>query len=304
MERFKNNFLIVLLVVSLTGCYDSFDNDFEYSTVYFASQKPLRTVIADTDMKIKVGVAIGGKRQVNANDWASFAIDSSLLVGTTFTLLPSNYYKLANDSKMTNTNPNLAIADVEISFTEAFYADPNSYQKFYALPFKITGHNLDSIAKGVGGVKKDYSIVAIKAVSKYQGSYYVRGTMVRVNIDGTPGTLKTDSTVYNTPDLSRNIVRTVMSIDRYNIQRPGFANSTPLPNEAVNITVSADGSNVSLNAGSTSLLTQTSATLGNVDSQPEFTLNYTINRSGFNFKVTEKLTRRQDPLKDLRFEEW
>lgn len=291
-------------MVALTGCYDSFEKDLEYSSVYFASQKPLRTVIADTDMKIKVGVAIGGKRKVDLNDWASFEIDSSLLVGTTFTLLPSNYYTLANSSKMTITNPNLAIADVEVSFTEAFYADPNSYQKFYALPFKITDHNLDSITTGVGGDKKDYSIVAIKAVSKFQGSYYVRGSMVRLNIDGTPSTLKTDSTVYNTTDLSRNIVRTVSSFDRLTIQRPGFANSTPNAAEAVNITVSADGNTVALSAGGTSLITDASATLGSVDSQPEFTLNYTINRSGFNFKVSEKLTRRQDPLKDLRFEEW
>ena len=304
MKRLKNNFLIAFLLVSLTGCYDSFDKDFEYSTVYFASQKPLRTVIADTDMKIKVGVAIGGMRKVNVNDWASFTIDPSLLVGTTFTLLPSSYYTLANDSMMKITNPNLAIADVEISFTDAFYNDPNSYQKFYALPFKIKNHSMDSIAKAVGGVKMDYSVVAIKAVSKYQGSYYVRGTMVRLNLDGTPGTLKTDSTIYNTTDLSRNIVRALSSINRFTIQRPGFANSSPLPNEAVNITVSSDGSSVTLSSGSTSLISNTSATLGIADSQPEFILNYTINRSGFNFKVTEKLTRRQDPLKDLRFEEW
>ena len=304
MKRLKNNFLIAFLLVSLTGCYDSFDKDFEYSTVYFASQKPLRTVIADTDMKIKVGVAIGGMRKVNVNDWASFTIDPSLLVGTTFTLLPSNYYTLSSADKMTISNQNLAIADVEISFTDDFYNDPNAYQKFYALPFKITGHNLDSIAKGVGGVNKDYSIVAIKAVSKYQGSYYVRGTMVRLNTDGTSGTLKTDTTIYNTADLSRNIVRTVSSINRFAIQRPGFANSTPNATEAVNITVSADGNTVALSAGGTSLITDASAILESVDSQPEFTLNYTINRSGFGFKVIEKIIRRQDPLKDLRFEEW
>lgn len=303
MEKLITNFLIAILLVVMTGCYDSFEKDFEYSTVYFASQKPLRTVIADTDMKIKVGVAIGGKRKVNVNDWATFSIDSSLLVGTSFTLLPSNYYTLANDNKMTISNPNLAIADVEISFTEAFYNDPNAYQKFYALPFKITGHNLDSIVQ-TGSIKKDYSIVAIKAVSKYHGSYYVRGTMVRINTDGTPGTLKTDSTVYNIPDLSRNIVRSATSINRYTIQRPGFANSTPQVSEAVNITVSADGSSATLNSGSTSIISGTSASLGTADSQPEFILNYNINRSGFNFKVTEKLTRRQDPLKDLRFEEW
>ena len=45
-------------------------------------KKPLRTLVADTDMSIKVGVAIGGKREVHTDDWATFEIDPSLLDGT------------------------------------------------------------------------------------------------------------------------------------------------------------------------------------------------------------------------------
>ena len=54
---------IGLISVLMTACYDDYEKDYDESSVYFASQKPLRTLVADTDMSIKVGVAIGGKRE-------------------------------------------------------------------------------------------------------------------------------------------------------------------------------------------------------------------------------------------------
>ena len=50
---------IGLISVLMTACYDDYEKDYDKSSVYFASQKPLRTLVADTDMSIKVGVAIG-----------------------------------------------------------------------------------------------------------------------------------------------------------------------------------------------------------------------------------------------------
>ena len=92
---------IGLISVLMTACYDDYEKDYDESSVYFASQKPLRTLVADTDMSIKVGVAIGGKREVHTDDWATFEIDPSLLDGTGLTLMPENYYQLANPNKMT-----------------------------------------------------------------------------------------------------------------------------------------------------------------------------------------------------------
>ena len=60
---------IGLISVLMTACYDDYEKDYDKSSVYFASQKPLRTLVADTDMSIKVGVAIGGKREVHTDDW-------------------------------------------------------------------------------------------------------------------------------------------------------------------------------------------------------------------------------------------
>ena len=53
---------LLALVPALTSCYEDFLDDYNYTAAYFASQKPLRTVIADRDMTIRVGVTIGGRR--------------------------------------------------------------------------------------------------------------------------------------------------------------------------------------------------------------------------------------------------
>ena len=52
---------IGLISVLMTACYDDYEKDYDESSVYFASQKPLRTLVADTDMSIKVGVATATK---------------------------------------------------------------------------------------------------------------------------------------------------------------------------------------------------------------------------------------------------
>ena len=297
-------FFICFIIVVITSCYEEFANDFDYSTVYFASQNPLRTVVADSNMKIKVGVAIGGKRTVHKDDWATFVIDSTLLTGTTFTLMPEDYYIMSNDNKMTISNPNLAIADIEINFTEAFYNDPNAVNKYYAIPFKITDYNLDSIGKSPTGTLKDYTIVAVKAISKYHGTYYVRGLMVKLNPDGTPGILKTDSTIYYVSDLSKNLTRDIFTVSRYVIQRPGFANNALNSAEAIKLTILNNGTSVAIQPGGSSAISDASASLDWLKNQPEFRLQYKFVKSGTTYQVNDTLIRRQNPENDLRFEEW
>lgn len=55
-------------------------------------------MIADRDMQIRVGVAIGGKREVDMNDWAEFEIDPALLTGTGLEVLPKEYYTLSDNN--------------------------------------------------------------------------------------------------------------------------------------------------------------------------------------------------------------
>lgn len=114
----------LLLLVGITACYDDYTHDYEGADMGFAVAKPLRTVISDRDMNIYIGVAIGGKREIDMNDWAKFTIDPSLLEGTGKVLLPANYYTLADPEYFRVRKSNSPVADVSISFTDAFYSDP------------------------------------------------------------------------------------------------------------------------------------------------------------------------------------
>jgi len=293
--------MFLFSLFSLSSCYDDYVDDYAYSITYFSSQKPLRTVIADRNMTIKVGVSIGGKRAVDLSDWAKFEIDSTLLVGTTFTLLPEEYYTLSDSNTFRVSNKNLPIADVVISFTDAFYADSNSANKFYALPFKLTESSLDSINPLLST-----SIVAIKYISTFHGAYYLKGTLSE--LDGTGNVIS--EVIYKNPDLSKNLSRDIFTVSTNTIQRPGLANYLVSATEAVRMNVIPNNNadkiypiTIETPAGCLAL-TNTEGTYDAGKAQPEIHLKYDFTKTGKFYRVEETLVLRQDPLKDLRFEEW
>lgn len=292
---------IALVALAATSCYESFDKDYDVTRAYFASQKPLRTLVADTDMSIKVGVAIGGKREVDPGDWATFEIDPSLLEGTGLTLMPEEYYHLADPDRMTVSNTNLAICDVRVTFSDGLYDDNDALGLHYAIPFRLTGHSQDEIATDVNGALKDYSIVAVKFVSRWHGTYYIKGT----ETDLSTGEVSS----FGNKDLSRCPTVSFSSLSRNTVRRPGFGSAADA-GEAVDLTVNDDMS-VTIEAGGSIAITDASAVLEPeaeglelAGPQPRFTLSYTYEKDGVKYKVEEELVRRQDPEADLRFEEW
>ena len=94
--------ILLALTTCLASCYEDYTHDYETTNVGFALQNPLRTVISDRDMPIYVGVSLGGKREVDMNDWAKFTLDASLLEGTPLTLLPEEYWKIRRYLKCGN----------------------------------------------------------------------------------------------------------------------------------------------------------------------------------------------------------
>lgn len=293
--------MLLFTLFSLSSCYDDYVDDYAYSITYFSSQKPMRTVISDRNMTIKVGVSIGGKRAVDLSDWAKFEIDSTLLVGTTFTLLPEEYYTLSDTNTFRVSNKNLPIADVVISFTDAFYADSNSAKKFYALPFKLTESSLDSINPLLST-----SIVAIKYISTFHGTYYLKGTLTE--LDGTGNSIS--EVVYNNLDLTKNLTRDIFTVSKNTIQRPGLANYLANATEAVRMNVIPNNNAdkiypITIETPTGCLaLTNTEGTYDAGKAQPEIHLKYDFTKAGKFYRVEETLVLRQDPLKDLRFEEW
>lgn len=291
----KNLILIFIIGLCFTSCYEDYTGNNDVTTVYFSSQKPLRTVISNRDMSIKVGVAIGGKRKVDMNDWAKFEIDPSLLEGTSFELLPEEYYSLSDDDFMKVSRPTLSVADVEVHFTEEFYNNPNSVGIYYALPFKLVDSSLDKVLEG-----KAASIVAIKYISNYHGYYYIQGKRMALNNDGT----MKETIEYGNINMSQNEVRLASTINRNTISREGIADWGTGSDEKVEIEfldnnklrIFVKGSNITFIDGSGMF------TL--FDDNLQLTLDYTFKKGTETYQVQEILTRRQDPLKDLRYEEW
>ena len=282
----------------LSSCYDDFVEDFDYSSVGFAVSSPLRTVIADRDMEIRVGVSIGGKREVNMEDWAKFVIDPSLLTGTNLELLPENYYTLSDPNTFRLQKSNLPVADIGIKFTQAFYDDPKSRLTNYALPLRVTESSLTKITEG-----KETSIVAIKYISTYHGTYYVKGSLFELSNGEVINT-----TNYNDKDLIKNMTRNMVTSSSNVLEKPGVANFVVAGNEKVKLTVQPSDTNthnVLVETADGGIAISDGEGVYHADKEnPEFVIKYSFTKGGKNYRAEETLVLRQDPLYDLRVETW
>lgn len=295
MKKINIGWYCMMCLLLMTSCYEEYAKDYEYSSTYFASQNPLRTVIADRDMSMKIGVAIGGKREVNTSDWAEFEIDLSLLEGTGLTLLPPEYYTLSDPNTFRVSKSSLAVADVTIRFTDAFYADENSTKVYYALPFRITNSSLDEVLEG-----KETSIVAVKYISTYHGTYYVKGKLKELNTAGEV----VDTKIYEHKDLSQNITRGISTLSKNELVREGVADYPIVSTENVKMTMQPDRTVIVETLDGGLEITDGSGIFDDTKERLEISLKYRFKKDSKQYEVEETLIRRQDPLNDLRYEEW
>lgn len=178
---------LMLLMVSSCEKYESYIDDFDYTTVYFAYQNPVRTVFSN-NLQFDIGVAMGGVRTNISNQTADFVIapelltDADVVGNNNFTLLPADYYTLSNDAQFVIPKGDF-VGKIKVTLNqEKFLADPLATGKTYALPIKITDTSLDSILVGNATkaiARKDYTIVVVKYISKYHGIYYHRGQRLK-----------------------------------------------------------------------------------------------------------------------------
>lgn len=295
----KNILFICLLVfIGFTACepYEDYLVDYDYSAVYFATQKPLRTIVSYDEMEFKVGVALAGKRENKIEEFADFEIDPSLLEdvaiveGNDFQLLPTSYYTLSNDSKMIVPEGEF-IGDVTVSLNrEAFTSDSLSTENVYALPFRIIGASTDTIL-----ADKDYTILVVKYISEYDGTYYHKGKQSELDSTGTV----VNDTIYSRRDLIDNETWNVSTIDANTIKTPAagiFGNGSLL------LEVKNDNS-VNITSGRANI--EVTSQNGSYDPENRnFYLDYNFIRGQKEYAVNDTLILRQPPEKDLFFEEW
>lgn len=305
--------ILLALTTCFASCYEDYTHDYETTNAGFALQTPLRTVISDRDMSIYVGVSLGGKREVDMNDWAKFSLDASLLEGTPLTLLPKEYYTLEDSEIFRVRKSNLPVADVEIKFTDAFYADPLSLTTHYALPFKVTESSMNTIREGA-----DYSIVAIKYISSFSGVYYLQGEVSEIDNNG--NIIEGTTVTYKEKDLISNSTLELSTLSKNKLLRPGVANLAKSDINRFVLTIDNNGESgadynihieemeggVTIIEGNGNYIAQSPTyTFNNGDKPcPEINLDYIYELADKRYKVKEQLILRRDPLDDLRVESW
>lgn len=304
----KNNLkkicFVVLSLIAFIGCekYDDFIKDYDYSAIYFGSQKPLRTLVAreGTDkLEFKLGVALSGLRENKQNHWATFEIDPTLLpiidTENKLTLLPSDWYTFSISENKIIIPKGKFLGDFTISIDKAkFTADPLSLGTNYALPVRILESSADSVLRGnTVTPAKDYTVLVVKYISENSGTYYVRGEQTEIDASGNEitGTKKS----YYHVDWSQNTTRDLTNTSLADCEMRGLGTEIT---EKVLVTF---GANRAVNLTTVSLAV---TDLGCTLNEGIYNFKYTYVKGAKTFKVNEYLKLRNDPENELRFEEW
>ena len=217
-------YLIALIILSgFTSCENDkweFD-DYEYQTVYFAYQYPVRTItlgedIFDTSLdnegKARIMATTGGTYDNDQDVFIDFEVDNSLTEGLVFDdsgqpvqAMPENYYTL--ESNEIRIPQGELTGGVELQLSDAFFADSLAIGRNYVIPLQMTNVvSADSILRGIPQVTnprkpvaedwdvlpKDFILYAVKYVNPWHGNYLRRGVD---EIEGTTGNENLDDTV-------------------------------------------------------------------------------------------------------------
>ena len=224
--------LFALLLLSLNSCkYDDFREDFDYTTVYFAYQKPVRTVFSN-DPSIEIGVVLGGKRENKVDEKVNFQIEPELLTDSkyvgknTFTLLPEDYYTLSDNNTITIPKGKFLGTVKLVLNKDKFLSDPLATGNTYALPIRITNSTTDKILTGdaeAGIAAKDYTIIVIKYISEYHGVYYHRGQRAAYDKSGNLLDVLRYVTEKEEDIYIKNLVWNINTIDATSLTTDGVA---------------------------------------------------------------------------------
>lgn len=193
--------LFALLVASCKNDDKNFP-DFDYSTVYFAYQYPVRTIVLgedtydtslDNEHKCKIYATMGGVYSNSNKIDIDFVVDNSLCDdlyfedNTPVKAMPSTYYKLADNKISLNRELN---GGVIVELADAFFDDEDALKNTYVIPLRMTDVvNADSILSGSpivdnpirtneahwNVVAKDYVLYCLKYINTWDANYLRRG---------------------------------------------------------------------------------------------------------------------------------
>lgn len=184
------------LFVSCKNSDWSFD-DYGTTTVYFATQTPIRTITLgddaydttlDNEHKCQIMATMGGIYENGVDRSIDIVVDESLCDnlyyedGRAVQPMPAGHYTLASNRIVIPKGK--VLGGVEVQLSDAFFNDPKSINTTYVIPLKMTGvQNADAILES-----KDYVLYALKYKNKWHGYWLSRGTDV-IDDNGTVTTV-------------------------------------------------------------------------------------------------------------------
>lgn len=214
--------MFTILFITLTSCSNDdmvYDN-FEFQSVYFAYQFPVRTITLgedvfdttlDNEHKCRIMATLGGVYSNDKDVSVDVEVANPLTTGLLFKVagdnvlpMPSNYYTLLSNKIVIAKGK--VTGGVDVQLTDAFFADPLAIKNTYVIPLKMTNVvNADSILSGKALVAnpnraiavdwaitpKDFIFYAIKYVNPWDGFYLRRGKDVIVGKNGNTSLNKT-----------------------------------------------------------------------------------------------------------------
>lgn len=328
--------LITMLLLGFISCHNapwSFD-DFDYTTVYFPYQTPVRTLVLgdseyntatadDNNLNFVISAHMGGVYENKKDQTVDFVIDPTLAVklktsaGDTLESLPSAYYTLNPGSQLIIPSGSF-YGGFTVQLTDAFLNDPKAYKTHYVIPVVIKSTSLDSILSGkssianpdrrVAGnwskVPMDYTIFGIKYVNPYHGKYLTRGRSIKQDLTTS---VPIDTVKYHKTYVEQDEVWSLKTLTRNKVNIVGTIKSKTVSPGALNMDLVFDASNncvISKNPASAFAITGTGKFVKDGDSwggqkRDVIYLSYQITVAATKYIVNDTLVVRD---RDVRFE--
>jgi hypothetical protein len=191
--------------------------DYDKSTVYFAYQYPVRTIVLgediydtslDNEHKCEIYATMGGVYENDSKIDIGIAVDNSLCDNLFFDgafsvpvePMPAGYYTLSADKISLDHNLQGAVG---VQLTDAFFADPDALKNTYVIPLRMVDvTHADAILSGVPKVQepyrlnpahwdiqpKDYVLYFVKYINPWHANYLRRGKD-QITVNGVASTV-------------------------------------------------------------------------------------------------------------------
>lgn len=213
IRKMKKTLAILIPGIVAVGCsnLDIEFEDFDYQSIYFPFQTPVRTIILgdesvgdntiDLEHAFSIGVTIGGvyENEKERVVYLEFAPELAENVadeeGNPMEILPANYYS-AEFGQVTIPEGEFA-GRMRVELTDEFFQDPLSATTHYFIPVRIADAPGDSVLRGEPATSvdnpdprvpeywsvlpKDYTLFGIKYINETHGMYLLRGERTFTN---------------------------------------------------------------------------------------------------------------------------